>query len=324
MLWACPAQGQERSPSVVATVVSADTIAIGDLFEVELTLEVPSGWVVAFPDSLTGPGFEPFETVQWLDTTSPDGPVALTVRYPLIAFQVGRIEVPEIPVYAVPALEAQARGFTAPGESVAPWAPIGDAPEHPPGTTLFFTTPQEVWAASVLMLVDVSDGIRPRPPADVVGADVHWLAVVLVTLFGGGLLAIGSSVAADRVHAHLSRVAADLEPRARALAALDALLESGQHRTGRVRAFYHESSGIVRRYVESWDLRWSPSWTSTELMRDLDRRWQKIAGGLKPEMRDAESVKFGGAERSPEEAEAHWSAVRSWIEATPERDENAS
>jgi len=75
--------------TVNAARMSADTIALGDRFEMSIDLSVGPGSVAFFPDSLQGPGFEPFGPAQWSVEPGADGRALLSVRYPLIAFQVG-------------------------------------------------------------------------------------------------------------------------------------------------------------------------------------------------------------------------------------------
>jgi hypothetical protein len=145
------------------------------------------------------------------------------------------------------------------------------------------------------------------------GSSRNWLSAGLILVFALVLAAALLRVA-GHVFVHIRGQAIAADRRARTLRALDELLAEGGHRDGRVSLFYARSSEIVRRYVESFDRRWSPAWTSTELMTDLDARLgEQTAAPLSGEMTSAEHVKFGGRRPDPERAEAHLKGVRDWV-----------
>ena len=329
------AQGMPRL-TVSSAALSADTIEIGDLFQLDLTITLAPRSVAFLPDSLIGSGFEPFGPVEWTARTLSDGSTELAVTYPLIAFQVGTVTVPEFEVFAVDAAEGATTGLVGPDATVGDFETFVENVEMLPSARLRSVPPLDVWVASVLILEDQEYRIVPRPTADVAGGDRNWPATALTLLFGFGLLAVSAVTLRDW---SASRALADLAPPASprdvALAALDRLVAQGTHLTGDPRDFFTSSSEIVRRYVETFDGRWGPAWTSTELMRGLgarpgagatgDPRAASVAhtaappdpGPLAREMDFAESVKFGGVRPDPETAERHVRSVRAWIEAGP-------
>jgi hypothetical protein len=89
----------------------------------------------------------------------------------------------------------------------------------------------------------------------------------------------------------------------------------GLHTNGRIREFYTSTSEIVRRYVEQLDPRCGPDLTSTELMREIQARSNGVrVEGLAAELSCAEVVKFGRLRPEAGVAEAHWRAVRKWVD----------
>jgi hypothetical protein len=237
-----------------------------------------------------------------------------------MAFEVGPVTIPEFEVYAADARQSVSAGLTTEGVLVGHFEGFVESPESVPSARLRSVPEQIIYVASVLLLVDVSAGVQPRPPADVAGANRNWPASLIILASLGMLL----SVLAVTIRDWMARAGATdppLTPRAAALAALDDLLETGAHQDGRVRDFFEGSSEIVRRYVEAFDARWGPSWTSTELMGGLKRQATgQVPTGLEAEMATAEEVKFGGSRPETENAEAHWQALHAWIETTTEPD----
>jgi hypothetical protein len=306
--------------TVQSVVVSADTVGIGDRFDLTLTVDLAPRSVAFFPDSLYGRGFEPFEAVRWTTSGDPANGLQVEVIYTLMAFEVGPVTIPEFEVYAADARQSVSAGLTTEGVLVGHFEGFVESPESVPSARLRSVPEQIIYVASVLLLEDVSAGVQPRPPADVAGANRNWPASLIILASLGMLL----SVLAVTIRDWMARAGATeppLTPRAAALAALDDLLATGAHQDGRVRDFFEGSSEIVRRYVEAFDARWGPSWTSTELMGGLKRQSTgPVPTGLEAEMATAEEVKFGGSRPETENAEAHWQALHAWIEATPEPD----
>jgi hypothetical protein len=304
--------------TVLDASASTDTVSIGDRFELLLTIDLAPGSVAFLPDSLVGRGFAPFAPVTWTKTGRQSTGLRLNVVYSLIAFDVGPVEIPEFEVYAADARQSVSAGLSTAGALVGSFEGFVANPASVPSARLRTVDAQRVYVASVLLMEDVSAGLQPRPAADVSGADRNWLWTLLMLTFGGllaGLIGVTTRDLAKRDP--VAPVAPS--PRSAALDALDELLSGGAHRDGRVREFFSRSSEITRRYVEAFDARWGPAWTSTELMDGLKEQPSgQATTGLDTEMASAEAVKFGGRRPESESAEDHWRAVHDWIEQTAE------
>ena len=92
-----PARAQESQPRITVREVStsADTVLLGDRFSLRVAFHLSAGSVAFLPDSLLGRGFEPFGPVTWERTEQADGGADVVATYPLIAFEVGDVEIPE-------------------------------------------------------------------------------------------------------------------------------------------------------------------------------------------------------------------------------------
>lgn len=317
---ACLPEAEDAAAQAVPRVtvdevaLSADTVGIGDAFELRMSVSLAPGSVLFLPDSLTAPGFEPLGPATW--TVDRDNNV-VEVVYPLIAFQVGAVDVPEFEVYAAAREEGVAAGMAQQGALVGRFEDFIDGVDAVPSARLRTVPAQRLWVASVLHVEDVAVGLRPRPPADVAGASVHLWAVLLgaaglavLVWAGGGALLVWRRERA----AALAAVTA----RDRALRDLEELRASGAHTDGRLQHFFTRTSDIVRRYVETLERKWGPAWTSTELMSELRRLpVGDPTDRLSSEMTDAEFVKFGGRRPDVDAAEEHWDAVREWIASRP-------
>lgn len=310
-----------QTPPVRDVHLSADSIEIGDRFDLRFTVRLPAGRVAFFPGSVAGAGLEPFDGVAWTAEADSDGGTRIEVTYPLLAYRTGSLAVPALDVFVAPAGEATSAGYASPGDPVGSWSAFLESPGALPSARLVAVPEQRVHVATVLALDDVTTQIAPRPPADVSGGDRDWVSTLLLGAFG--VLLLGVTVASARDWSRMRNATPPPplpSPRERALAAMDDILATGSHRDGRIRDFYDGWSGVVRRYLEGFEEAWGPSWTSTELMSDLQGRRRSVAiarslgpEGIAREMRLAEEVKFGGLRPEPEEAEAHWKRARDWI-----------
>lgn len=309
----CEAQTAPRL-TVDSVRLSADTIGLGDGVDLRLWISTAPGSVLFLPDSLFAPGFEPLGAVRWSADRERS---AVEVTYPLIAFQIGDLEIPEFEVYGAAREEGVAAGMASTGDLVGDFEAFVDGAGELPSARLRPVPAQRISVLSVLIVEDASGGLRPRPPADVAGGSVSVLAVLLGLMSAVGLtwaLAVGIG----SWHRERAAALAAISARQAALNALDDLRASGAHRDGRTRDFFTRSSDVVRRYVESLRSIWGPAWTSTELMDDLRSTPEGTSSeGLTQEMAEAEAVKFGGRRPDPDEAEAHLDVLYGWVRESP-------
>jgi hypothetical protein len=305
----------------VTATLSAETVPLGNTFELRVTVPVPPASAVYFPDELPGTGLiESHGRVSFKAQAAGDG-ATLTLTYPLIAFGTGNIEVPGLEVRIGPVNEAVG-GAALPGGSV-----VGARQTSPGSGLLASIAPREVHVASLFELEGVLAGVGPMPAADVVGHD--WNLPSLGLMFAFSAVLLGGLVATIR-RSLLSRSAGAAavltnstleDARRAALQELDGLLVRGLHTNGRVREFYTLTSEIVRRYAERLDPRCGPDLTGTELLQRLEARGNGVrVEGLAVEMRCAEVVKFGRLRPETDAAEAHWRAIRKWVDEAGEWD----
>ena len=335
-LGARPTEAQDAQPriAVQSASVSADTVLLGDRFSLQVVLRLSEGSVAFLPDSLMGRGFEPFGPVTWESTDHPDGGIELVATYPLIAFEVGDVEIPEFEVYAAASTDGTRAGVVEPEQPVGHFDTFVDNVRLVPSARLTAVPARMIAVASVLHAEDMEYGIAPRPVADVAGGDRNWPATLLALFFGIALLSVTGVSARDWAVARGQVVIPPPSPKARALAELDALAAEGLPATGGERDFFIRTSEIARRFVESFEDQWGPSWTGTELMDGLTAYASGPAARgeapralpdttpVRDEVTAAERVKFGGERPGAEGAEGHIGRLRAWIEAVPDDPES--
>ncbi len=315
---------QLSSSPLQSVALSADSVEIGDRFDLLVELHLGPDEVAFFPDSLAAPGVEPFDGVAWTATAGESGGTVLSVSYPLLAYQTGPVLVPDFDVFVAPRGEAIEADYAGDGDLVGSWDAFRSAPARVPSVRLLPVPPRQVMVATVLGLDYITTQITPRPPADLSGGDRDWIATLLVGLFGVLLSGVAVSSARDWVrYRSMVPPPPPPTPKEQALTALAEIEASGMHADGRLREFYGSWSEAVRRYVESFQAAWSPAWTSTELMTDLQgaRRSVAVERATGPEeiagiMRTAEEVKFGGRRPDADAALAHLHRARAWIEGS--------
>jgi hypothetical protein len=311
---ASSAAAQTARPAVA---LSADSVDMGTVFEMRVSVHVPEGSIVYFPDTLAATqNMESAARVRSWAEASPEGGARLTLTYPMIAFGTGTLPVPGFDLL-VTRRPAASSGEAIPGGSVVgSW---DDAPARAAAGALTRVPRQSVWVAPVLTPRDLMEGVEPMPPSDVLGGDWNWPSLALALLFSSLLVVTLVSTTSRWLGGRVGQVAPDeatLEAkRHRALKQLDDLLAEGIPEGDRLLDFYAKSGFIVRGYVEAMDPLWAPSLTSTELMANLGARWQPDAMGALPSALAAgEAVKFGRRRPGRETAENHWRALRGWVE----------
>ena len=300
--------------------LSADTVGQGDVFELYVEIRVPSGSAVYFPDTVASAfGLESFRTVDWESEAFGGGGI-LRLVYPLIAFQVGLVPVPGLDVFVGPATGIEGPSFDT-GSVIGEWSGVAsdsglEALERVP------VARQAIWIASPIHPDDISAGLEPRLPSDVLGANWHWLSlIVIVSLSVVFLVAITPMVRRMLTdqggQEELLDASLGLDPAlARWQAALDELdriLSLGLHLNEDMEEFYGCSSRVVRTYVEGLDSAWGPSFTSSELMVQLRRGVNGSSVNLYGSMDMAEVVKFGRLRPDADSAERDWRVLRNWV-----------
>jgi len=332
------ATSSQRSPSAddaaeirhgrgaVTASVSAETVPLGNTFELRVSLPVPPASAIYFPDEL--PATEAIEShgpVRWRAELAPDG-ATLRLTYPLIAFGTGNVRVPGLQVTTGPVSQVVG-GMALPGGSVAVAGRTAQTTDRAP-RLLASVAPREVHVASVFELEGVLAGVGPMPAADVIGYNWQALSLVLMFVLSSVLITVLAvtlrklSLSSDGGEASLLRTPSSPEDARRAaLRELDALLALRLHTNGGVREFYTSTSKIVRGYVERLDPRWGPGLTTTELVRELQARGDDVrTEDLATQLTYAEIVKFGRLRPEARAAMAHWRAVREWVEGSGEWD----
>lgn len=304
--------------------LSADTVEVGEIFELLVRVPVPAGSVVHFPDTVaTTEVVESHSPVRWEAEPDLSGGATLTLAYPVIVYGAGMMPVPGFDVF-VSSSGGATTGVPIPGGSfVGAWedAPTRGAAYVPP-----LRVPRRgVWVNPVFTPEQVEAGLQPMPSADVMGASWHWPSV-LVGIFFAGMLGM---VVARAVRAGLGprsrwsvTAPGDVRwtpeaSRRHALDELDRLHEEDLPSRGLLLELYTRSSGIIRRYAERLDPSDGADLTSSELTHRLQARTHERDGStLFGEMRTAEVVKFGRLRPEREEAETHLRSLRAWIEGS--------
>ena len=301
--------------------LSADTVGQGDVFELHVAIRVPSGSAVYFPDTVASAfGLESFGTVDWESSEASGDDGRLPLVYPLIAFQVGLVPVPGLDVFVGPATGIEGPSFDT-GSVIGEWSGVAsdsglEALERVP------VARQAIWIASPIHPDDISAGLEPRLPSDVLGANWDWPSlIVIVSLSIVFLVAITPMVRKMLTdqggQEELLDASLGLDPAlARWQAALDELdriLSLGLHLTEDMEEFYGCSSRVVRTYVEGLDSAWGPSFTSSELMVQLRRGVNGSSVNLYGSMDMAEVVKFGRLRPDADSAERDWRVLRNWV-----------
>ena len=298
-------------------------------------------------------GVESLARVRTESVEAGDGSVQVVLEYDLIPFEIGLAATPQLEITSGEAAPGEDRvrvedgpegsgdpavvgtGQTPENAQSAQYAESTENTENVVGSSAaersldrLVVAGRRVFVTSPVLLDDIARGLRPRPPADVVGSSWNLPAVLGASVLSLLLLGVVTVQTREWLAARAAAVIpADAPPetpevwRRRALDDLDLLLARGCHRAGPLRDFYEGASDVVREYVEHFDPAWNRSWTSTELMRDLfaEAGWPE-PDALERAMGRAEVAKFAGAIGALEGAEAaaehDWRAMRGWVEAS--------
>jgi hypothetical protein len=300
--------------------LSADTVDVGEVFELLVRVPVPAGSIVYFPDTVgTTEVLESHTPVRWNAELEPAGGAMLTLTYPVMAYGSGMVPVPGFDIFVSPSANANAGEPLPGGSAVGEW---DDAPTRGAAYVRPLRVPRRgVWVPPVFTPEQVEAGLEPMPSADVVGSSWHWPSVVVGFFFIGMLAVVVVRIARASIGARALRGpdAARWTPetsRRHALDELDRLLEERLHARGRTHELYTRSSGVVRDYAERLNPEHGADLTSSELMARLGA---PVGNGhasapLRDQMRTAEVVKFGRLRPEGTEAETHLRSLRAWVE----------
>jgi hypothetical protein len=330
--------GSAVAGQVIGADISTDTIGFGDRFELLVRVRVPAGSIAWVPesfsetDAVAGVG-----TVEWTVEDAPDGAADVSLRYGIVPYQVGIVDLAGLAIFLGPRAggEGGAGGPVAVfpldgrevtrdgGEIAREGADVGP----PPGLAPLAIPRRSIWVTSVLRPQDVEQGLEPRPADDVIGPSWNVAAMLSAFLFASILLGVsfvsGRDLWSARARGEVGsghRGDPIAVARAKALGELDALIAAGcAPDAAAVEAVYEASSAAVRRYVEHLERTWSPSYTSTELMRGLEGRTTANPDSVDPLVRQmavAEVVKFGRLRPGPDDALGHCRTLRSWVAAS--------
>ena len=313
-LTSAPAAAQ--SGRTLDVTLSADTVEMGTLFELSVTVTVAPGSVAYFPDTLPATlNMESAAPVRTEAVGSPDGGALLTLTYPMMAFGVGPLPVPGFDILITPRGTQQIADTLPTGSAIGVWR---DAPLRTDPGALTRVPRQAVQVTPVFTAEDYAEGLEPMPVNDVVGGSWSWPSLALILVCASVFVLTSASTTKEwfaRGHGTPPVAPPSLDGlRERALRRLDDLFAEGLHTEDRPLEFYTSCSGIVRDYVEAMDAGWRSSLTSTELMMRLQRRWPQDIGSLPDRMAAAEVVKFGRLRPEAAAAERHWRVLRDWVE----------
>ena len=326
-MWACAIACVLLCPPLAAQStfqarLSADTVDVGEVFELRVRVLVPAGSVIHFPDTVaTTEVLESFGPVRWSAEPEPAGGATLTLVYPVMAYGAGMVAVPGFDVFVSPS-GSGAEGARLPGGSVVgAW---DAAPTRGAAYVRPLRVPRRgVWVTPVFTPEQVEAGIEPMPSADVLGSSWHWPSAAAGLLFTSllAVVVVRTARAWMELRARSGRDGTPWTPQAsrqQALVELDRLLQEGLHANGRTHELYTRSSSVVRRYVERLHPEYSAAFTSSELMGRLGTHGTNgyESATLFEQMGTAEVVKFGRLRPERREAEAHVLSLRAWVEGS--------
>lgn len=282
LLAARPLPAQE-----VRTAVLPEAITVGDVFHAVIRVNGAGTRGVVFPDSLALPPELELAGRLEIRRDTVSGALRWTAIYPLAGWRPGEFRLPD----------AEVR-LTEGGRTTAATA---------------------AFPAFVIRSVLPADtaGIEPKPPKDVLGGNRVWWPIVLLALLV--LLA-----AAALWYAYRRRRAARpvpvvvpvlVDPRERALQALDAAWASGAVEAGDFKAFYSAVSEALREYLAQLDGGLGTELTTTELTHVLRAlRREADAAPLGHVLHAADMVKFARRRPTTEAAWEEWQQARTWVE----------
>jgi hypothetical protein len=311
-----------QSPSV-SVELSADTVAVAEVFELRLRFDVPPGSAVYFADTLSATtDVESFAPVEWSAQRADGNEGAVMVlTYRLIPFGNRDVALPTPDVVIGPVGPATAGEDLPGGSIVAEWA---DAPPVTGRAVRRLDVPeQRIWIDGVQFGDDFA-GNSPKGPDDVLGTSWSWPNVALIGFFSSILATAGVTTSRRWLLARRttpsgagSAPSTTDEARRAALAEIERLLAAGPYEAEREKPVYAASSDVLRGYAARLASDWVPGLTSSELMSRFARAGSADAR-LAETMALAERVKFGRLRTGSGVLEAHLGTLRDWLRAPEE------
>ena len=277
-------QAFEKAPVTVDVDVDRSTITVADRLELNITVLAPAGYEVELPDKL--PESDDKETAfSLVEAKAPSQELT----------EDGRTHVSQIKVSRTYILEPFLAGaYTIPPMTVG----FRKAGEKEQAGQSLDTGKIPVTVTSLLPKAADEKGVKPhdiRAPMSLPPQVAVW---VWAAGIGAALLLAGLGiflVVRKRRKARLIAAEVVIPPHEAAFAALDRLMAENLIEKGKVKVFYQEISGILRRYIEArFGLR-APEQTTEEFLDGLrtgsalDIRYQ---GLLKQFLTHCDLVKF--------------------------------
>ncbi len=266
--------------------LSPDSARIGQRVTLTLTVsEVPAGAEVVFPELPDTGALVSLAPPARLPAATPGG--VWRARYELVAWSLGDLPIPA----------AEIRVLS--GES--------ERRISLPDSTLHV----------VSILPAAGEGtLTWKPAAEVVGGNWSLQEKLVGAALALATLLTAAAYLRRRSAARPVPVPEGRPPRERALAAIDALEESGMVEAGEFKAFYSALSQIVRAFLAETDRSWGLDLTTLELVAAVSR------DGVRPAALAALSALLGGADMAkfarwrpkPVDAKGALAEARRWLE----------
>jgi hypothetical protein len=286
-----PAQPPPAPPLRLATGATPDTVTVGDRFRAVLRLHLPAGARARFSAIPTSDTLQQVDSVRVLA----DSAGQTTAMYSLVAWIAG----------------------------ITPAANVEVAVVQRGGERAVYRVALRLPYVRSVLHADTT-GLRPKPAKGLIPVPLvrEWWRLLLL-----GLAIVAALAVTYWVYRRARRGrTALLDPRAAALARLDALRLGAPSAPPAFAPFYSEVVRVLRVYLAALDPRWGEHLTSTELLLAL------AATGLPADqvvdleqlLDEADPVKFAGRDGDADRALRFWSAAREWVEVVePVAEEDA-
>ncbi len=295
----------ERGPLRLAVTARPAQVKVGDPVTVQLTVETPPEYQVAFPAP------DAFGELAARVTAEPEPRLAADRmiwqrRFEIVPLAGGAVEIPALTVeYERPAANAETQ----------------------PTRAALISGPLTVEAVSLLAADD-----EPTRPRDITGTllppppPMSPRAMLLV-LGGLGAALLLILLVAWRLYRWMMTDPPPTPPEVRALRALEELAQEEWYAPDQVRAGYYRLTEIVRTYIERKFALAAPEMTTEEFLARLARDRGALpydAERLREFLQACDMVKYAGVNPTREEAEGVLATARAFVHATAAATERAA